>query len=72
MWNPFFDHTFGFSMVFDKLKRPLTLFASSFPVFSYSHQYEMCAITHDKLLRALTTSEPGTRVLRDMDEWLMS
>jgi len=35
MWSTFFDHTFDFSMVFGKFKRPLTLFAPSFLVFSY-------------------------------------
>jgi len=35
MWSTFFDHTFLFSMVFDKFTRPLTLLASYFVVFSY-------------------------------------
>jgi len=50
MWSTFFDHTFDFSMAFDEFKRPLTLFASSFLVFSYSHHSELHAITYDKLL----------------------
>jgi len=50
MWSTFFDHTFDFSMAFDEFKRPLTLFAVSFVMFSYSHHSEMHAITYDKLL----------------------
>jgi len=57
MWSIFFDHAFDFSMAFDEFKRPLTLFAPSFLVFSYSHHSKMHATTYDKLLRALTTSE---------------
>jgi len=30
MWSHFFHHTFDFSVAFDELKMPLTLFASSF------------------------------------------
>jgi len=56
-WSTFFDHTFDFSMAFDEFKRPLTLFAVSFVVFSYSPHSEMHAITYDKLLRALTAYE---------------
>jgi len=56
-WSTFFDRIFYFSMAFDEFKRPLTLFAISFVVFSYSHHSEMSAITYDKLLRALTASE---------------
>ena len=44
-------------MAFDEFKRPLTLFALSFLVFSYSHHSEMHAPTYDKLLRALTAFE---------------
>jgi len=51
-WSTFFDHTFDFSMAFDEFKRPLTLFVVSFAVFSYSHHYEMLAITYDKLFRS--------------------
>ena len=57
MWSTLFDHTFDFSIAFDEFKRPLTLFAVSFVVFSYSHHSKMHAITYDKLLRALTASE---------------
>jgi len=56
-WSTFFDHTFDFSMAFDEFNRPLTLFAVSFVVFSYSHHFEMHTITYDKLLRTLTASE---------------
>jgi len=41
-------------MPFDELKRPLTLIASVFLVFSYSCNSVMRAVTYDKLLRALT------------------
>ena len=57
MWCTFFNHTFDFSMTFDEFKRPLTLFAPSFLLFSYSHLFEMHATTYDKLLRALTAFE---------------
>ena len=57
MWSTFLDHTFDFSMAFDEFKRPITLFALSFLVFSYSHHSELHAITYDKLLQALTASE---------------
>ena len=57
MWNPFFDHAFDFSMAFDEFKRPLTLFALSFLVFSYSHNSMTHAVTYDKILRALTAFE---------------
>jgi len=57
MWNTFFDHTFDFSMAFYEFKRPITLFAPSFLVFSYSHHFEMHTTTKDKLFGALTTSE---------------
>ena len=67
----FFDHTFDFSMTFDEFKRPLTLFASSFLVLSYLHNYDMHAVTDDMLFRALTTSELRTRLLSDMVEWLI-
>jgi len=56
-WTTFFDYYFDFSTVFDKCKRALTLFAMILLVFSYSHHFEMHAKAHDKLLRALTTSE---------------
>jgi len=71
MWSTFFDHVFDFSMAFGKFKRPLTFLALSFAVFSYLHDFEMHAVTYDKLLRALTASTSSTRVLRDMKEWLM-
>jgi len=57
MWTTFFGHTFDFSMAFDEFKRPLTLFAPSFLLFSYSHLFEMHATTYDKLLRALMAFE---------------
>jgi len=69
MWSPFFDHTFDFSMAFDEFKRPVSLVASSFLEFSYSHNSEMHAITYDK--RALTAFESRTELLSDMEEWLM-
>jgi len=56
-WSTFFDHNFDFSMAFDEFKRPLTLFAPSFIVFSYSYHCKMHATTYDKLLRALMASE---------------
>jgi len=55
-----FDHSFEFSMAFDKLKRPLILFAPSLLVFSYSYHSEMHAVILDKLLRALTAFELRT------------
>jgi len=57
MWSTCFDHTFDLSMEFDEFKSPLTLFASSFLVLSYSHNSEMHVIAYDKLWRALTASE---------------
>ena len=60
VWSPFFDYTFDFPMEFDESKRPATLFALSFLVFSYSHNFEMHAVIYDKLLRALTASELRT------------
>ena len=56
IWSTFFDHAFAFSMAFDEFKRPVTLFALSFLVFSYAHHFGMHATTYDKLLRTLTTS----------------
>jgi len=44
-------------MAFYEFKRPLTFLTSSFLVFSYSHHFEMHAITYDKLLRALMAFE---------------
>jgi len=67
-WIHFFDHAFNFSMAFDESKRPLTLFASSFLVFPYSHNSHMRTITHHKLLRVLTAYESRTRVLKDLEE----
>jgi len=63
MWSAFYDHAFDVSMAFDGFKRPLTLFAPSFLVFSYSHHFKMHAITYDKLLRALTAFKSRTRLL---------
>ena len=57
IWSTFIDHTFEFSTAFDEFKRPYTLFAPSFLIFSYSHNSEMHATTYDKLLRAMTTSK---------------
>ena len=45
MWSTLFHHAFDFFMAFDEFKRPLTLFAPSFLVFSYSHNSEMHVIT---------------------------
>jgi len=59
MWSTFFDHTFDFSMAFDEFKRPLTLFAPSFLMSSYSHHSEMHATVYGNLLRALMASEWG-------------
>jgi len=71
MWSPFFGHAFEFFLPFHELKRSLTLFASSFLVFSYSRNSEMHVITYNKLLRALTSSKSRTQVLSDMEEWLI-
>jgi len=60
MWNTSFDHDFDFSMAFDEFNRPLTLFAPSLIVFSYSHQFEIHVMMYDKLLRALTAFELKT------------
>jgi len=57
MWSTFFDHAFDFSKAFNEFKRPLALFAPSFPVFTYSHLSKMHATIYDKPLRDLTTSE---------------
>jgi len=57
MWIPFFEHAFDISMAFDEFKKPLTLFAPSFLVFSYSHHSEMHGTTYDNLLGALTTTK---------------
>jgi len=58
-------------MAFDEFKRPLTLFAAHFLVFSYSHNSETHATTYHELLRALTASKSGTRLLSDMEEWMI-
>jgi len=71
MRSTFFDHTFDFSMAFDEFKRPLTLLALSFVVFSYSHHRKINAIIYDMLLRALTPSKLRTRLLSDWKERLM-
>ena len=63
MWNTFFDHTFDFSRAFYEFKRPITLFAPSFLMFSYSHHSEMHATTYDKLLGALTAFEWSPLIL---------
>ena len=70
MWNNFFNHSFDFSMAFDKFKRALTLFATFLLVLSYLHHFKMHAKAHDKLLSTLTVSELTACVLRDK-EWLM-
>ena len=66
-----FDYYADFSQVFGEFKRALTLFAPSFPVFSYSHHSKLHTAMHDKLLRALTASELTTRILSGR-EWLLS
>jgi len=71
MRGTFFFHAFDFSVALGEVKRPLTLFISSLLVFSYSHHFEIHAMTYDKLLIALTTSQLKTRVLSDKEEWLM-
>ena len=48
MWSTAFPHTFDFSTVFGKFKRPLAFLTSSLVVFSYLHHSEMHAITYDK------------------------
>jgi len=65
MWSTFFDHTFEFSMVFGKFKRPLTFLASSFVVFSYLHHYEMHVVTYEALESFDCTQESRTRLLSD-------
>jgi len=55
MRSTFFDHAFDFCVALGEFKRPLTLFALSLLVFSYSHYSEMHATTYDKLLKGLTT-----------------
>jgi len=57
MWSTLFHHAFDFFMAFDEFKRPLTLFAQSFLVFSSSHNFKIHATTYDKLLRVLTAYE---------------
>jgi len=71
MPRPIFDHAFDFSTAFDEFKRPLSSFASSFLVFSYSPNSKMRVVTYDKLWRALTTFELRTQVLGDEEEWPM-
>jgi len=66
VWSTFFDHTFDFFVALDEFKRQLNLFASSFLVFSYSHNSEMHVVTNNKLLRALTTSESRIQLLSAM------
>ena len=71
MWSTFFDHTFNFSMAFDKFKRAITFFSMILLVFYYSHHFQMRTAAFDKLLQALITSKLKIRVLRDDEEWLM-
>jgi len=71
MWSPFFNLAFDFSMAFDEFKMPLTLFALSSLVYSYSRNSEINSITYDMLLRGLTTFESRIRLLSDMEVWLM-
>ena len=66
-WPNFIDYYFDFSMAFDEFKRPLTSFAPSLLVSSYSHYFEMHAKVHDKLLQVLIASELTTRILRDKE-----
>ena len=58
-------------MAFAKFMRPLTLCTSSFLVFYYLPNFEMHATMCDKLLTALTASKSMTRLLSDIDDWLM-
>jgi len=64
MWNPFFDFSFDFSMVFALIKRVLTYFALILCMLSYCHACETHAMALNKLLHASTASEWAARVLK--------
>ena len=60
MWTTIFD----FSMAFDLLKRALIFFSLILCMLSYLHACEPHAVAFDKLLRALTTSNLRSRVVK--------
>ena len=65
-----FDFSTDFSKAIDKFRRALTIIPRFMFKCSYSHPFEMHAIVHDKLLRALMASELKLQLLRDK-EWLI-
>ena len=60
MFPYFFDQFSDFPKVILEFKGILLVFAIFVSVFSYLHHYEMHASTHDKLLRALSSSKLET------------
>ena len=58
-----FNHCTDFSKACDKSRRTLTIISRFMFKSSYSHLSELHTQVFDKLLRALTASELGTRVL---------
>jgi len=63
MWTTFFNHSYDFSMVFDKVKRILILFDVIFIIASYLLFSELWSQEFDKLLHALTASAFISQVL---------
>ena len=49
-WNPFFEHSFDFSVASGKFKSVLIFLAVFLILFTYLHYHEMHAQAHDKLL----------------------
>jgi len=60
----FLDFSFDFPVAFSLLKRALIFFVMIILVLSYYHGCEPYAKEFDKLLRAFTTFNPKSRVLK--------
>ena len=64
MWSTFMNFSFDFSMTFTFLKRVLTFLATIISMLSYYHACTPYSVEFDKLLRAFTTSNSKSRVLK--------
>jgi len=64
IWNTYFDFSFDFSVVSNLLKRALPFFVMFIFMLSYSQACEPNATVFDKLLRALTTFDLMSQVLK--------
>jgi len=64
MWNTFINFSFDFSMALALLKRVLILFLVIILMLSYNRACEPYVEEFDKLLQALTMSDPRSQFLR--------